>query len=115
MNFHMKKKWLRGTRTWYISTTMMGSSARTFRESDPRGMMECCEMQRGEATVSTNKGHNEHRHRHIIASIGGGPTLSPQSATSQMAKSWGNPKRFKSPKKSGGCGYVCEIGSLVWR
>lgn len=25
-----------------------------------------------------------------------------------MAKSWGNPKRFKSPKKSGGCGYVCE-------
>lgn len=29
------------TLTWYISTTMIGSSASTLRDKDPRGMMVC--------------------------------------------------------------------------
>lgn len=28
--------------TWYIRTTMMGSSASTFRDNDPFGMIVCC-------------------------------------------------------------------------
>lgn len=40
MSVKKKKKKVRDI-TWYISTTMMGSSARTFRDRDPRGMMVC--------------------------------------------------------------------------
>jgi hypothetical protein len=70
MYFHTKKENLFRD-TWYISTTMMGSSARTFSESDPRGMMECCEMQRrgshqlcgtGKCPANSAKCHNEQRH-----------------------------------------------------
>lgn len=33
--------WMFSLYSWYMSTTMIGSSASTFRDRDPRGMMVC--------------------------------------------------------------------------